>query len=49
VAWAFSTGTNGQFEVSPVLYDGVLYVTSSYDRLFALDAQTGRLLWRYDP
>ncbi len=48
VAWAFSTGTNGQFEVSPVLYDGVLYVTSSYNRLFALDAKTGALLWRYD-
>ncbi len=48
VAWAFSTGTTGQFEVSPVLYDGVLYVTSSYNRLFALDARTGELLWRYD-
>ena len=48
VAWAFSTGTNGQFEVSPIVYDGVLYVTSSYNRLFALDARTGALLWRYD-
>lgn len=48
VAWAFGTGTTGQFEVSPVLYDGVLYVTSSYNRLFALDAKTGELLWRYD-
>ncbi len=48
VAWAFSTGTTGQFEVSPVLYDGVLFVTSSYNRLFALDAVTGAVLWRYD-
>lgn len=48
VAWAFSTGTTGQFEVSPVLYDGVLFVTSSYNRLFALDAATGVVLWRYD-
>ncbi len=48
VAWAFGTGTTGQFEVSPVLYDGVLFVTSSYNRLFALDAKTGALLWRYD-
>jgi alcohol dehydrogenase (cytochrome c) len=48
VAWAFGTGTTGQFEVSPVLYDGVLFVTSSYNRLFALDARTGALLWRYD-
>lgn len=48
VAWAFPTGTFGQFEASPVVYDGVMYVTSSYNRLFALDARTGRLLWRYD-
>lgn len=48
VAWAFPSGTTGQFEVSPVVYGGVMYVTSSYNRLFALDAKTGALLWRYD-
>lgn len=48
VAWAFPTGTLGQFEASPVVYDGVMYVTTSYNRLFALDAGTGALLWRYD-
>ncbi|TDJ38658.1 MAG: PQQ-dependent dehydrogenase, methanol/ethanol family [Gammaproteobacteria bacterium] len=48
VAWAFGTGTVGQFEVSPILYDGVLFITSSYNRLFALDAKTGAVLWRYD-
>lgn len=48
VAWAFPTGTTGQFEVSPVIHDGVMFVTSSYNRLFALDARNGSLLWRYD-
>ncbi len=48
VAWAFPTGTVGQFEASPVVYGGVMYVTSSYNRLFAIDAKTGELLWRYD-
>ena len=48
MAWAFPTGTLGQFAVSPVLYDGVLYVTSPYNRLFALDPKTGTPLWRYD-
>ncbi|MBM4334304.1 MAG: PQQ-dependent dehydrogenase, methanol/ethanol family [Deltaproteobacteria bacterium] len=48
VAWAFPSGTTGQFEVSPVVYGGVMYVTSSYNRIFALDAKTGALLWRYD-
>jgi alcohol dehydrogenase (cytochrome c) len=48
VVWALPTGTTGQFEASPVVYGGVMYVTSSYNRLFALDARTGELLWRYD-
>lgn len=48
VAWAFPTGTLGQFEVSPVIYDGIMYVSSSYNRLFALNPETGELYWRYD-
>ncbi len=48
VAWSFPTGTSGQFEVSPVIYGEVMYVTTSYNRLFALNAKTGELLWRYD-
>ncbi len=48
VAWAFPTGTTEQFEVSPTVYDGIMYVTSSLNRLFALDAATGELHWRYD-
>lgn len=48
VAWAFPTGTLGQFEVSPTIYDGIMYVSSSYNRLFALNPETGELYWRYD-
>jgi alcohol dehydrogenase (cytochrome c) len=48
VAWAAPTGTMGQFETSPVVYGGVMYITSSYNRIMALDAKTGEFLWRYD-
>ena len=48
VVWTLPTGTTGQFEVSPVVYDGIMYVTTSYNRLFALDAASGQILWRYD-
>ncbi|WP_156254447.1 pyrroloquinoline quinone-dependent dehydrogenase [Sandarakinorhabdus oryzae] len=48
VAWSAPTGTVGQFEASPVVYGGVMYVTTSYNRLLALDAKTGVILWRYD-
>ena len=48
VVWAFPTGTHEQFEVSPTIYDGIMYITSSMNRLFALNAATGELYWRYD-
>ena len=48
VAWGFGPGTKGQFAVSPVVYGGIMYVSTSYNRLFALDARTGEILWRYD-
>jgi len=47
-AWGFPSGTDSQFATSPVIYDGIMYVTASYNRLFALDAVTGELYWRYD-
>ena len=47
-AWSLPTGTQGQFAVSPIVYDGIMYVTSSFNRLFAVDAKTGELYWRYD-
>jgi alcohol dehydrogenase (cytochrome c) len=48
VAWMLQTGVPIQLEVSPIVYDGILYATSSQNRLFALDAATGKLIWRYD-
>jgi PQQ-dependent dehydrogenase (methanol/ethanol family) len=45
--WAFQTGDLGQFETTPLIVDGVLYGTGQNDRAFALDARTGRPIWRY--
>ena len=47
VAWAFSTGTGGGHESPPVVNDGVMFITTPGNQLFALDAQNGDLLWRY--
>ena len=48
VAWSFPTGTDMQFSVSPIVYDGIMYVTTSYNHILALNAATGELYWRYD-
>ncbi|HTR01515.1 MAG TPA: acido-empty-quinoprotein group A [Candidatus Acidoferrum sp.] len=46
LAWAFQTNEAQQIKGSPLLYDGILYVTT-VDNLWAVDARTGRQLWRY--
>lgn len=45
--WAFQVGDLGQFETTPLVVDGVLYGTGQNGRAFALDARTGRAIWRY--
>jgi glucose dehydrogenase len=40
--------TPGFFEATPLMIDGVLYVTTPYNSMAALDAETGRELWRFD-
>jgi quinoprotein glucose dehydrogenase len=57
-AWIYRTGEETQggdlfkksaFETTPILVDGVLYLSTPFSRVIALDPQTGRELWRYDP
>jgi alcohol dehydrogenase (cytochrome c) len=45
--WAFQTETLGKFEATPVVVDGVIYITGPEDTAWALDARTGRQIWRY--
>jgi alcohol dehydrogenase (cytochrome c) len=49
-AWSFSFGGEKQRgqETQPLVYDGVMYATGSYSRIFAIDLKTGRELWQYD-
>jgi alcohol dehydrogenase (cytochrome c) len=49
-AWAFSFGGEKQRgqESQPVIYNGKMFVTASYSRIFALDAATGKKLWKYE-
>jgi quinoprotein glucose dehydrogenase len=58
VAWVFHTEdiSDGKgdkrrsgLETTPILLDGVLYLTSPFNRVFAVDAETGKQRWVYDP
>jgi quinoprotein glucose dehydrogenase len=54
VAWTYRTGDarpdgRSQIQCNPIVVDGVLYATTAALKAFALDAATGRELWRFDP
>src|SRR5690348_5840049 len=59
-AWTYHTGevVRGQgtdrhqaapFETTPVVVDGMLYLTTPSNRVIALDSETGREIWQFDP
>jgi quinoprotein glucose dehydrogenase len=57
-AWEWSTGEKareefgtrpGTFQTTPLMIDNVLYLSTPYNRVVALDAETGAALWSYDP
>lgn len=49
-AWSFSFGDEKQRgqETQALVHDGVIYVTGSYSRMWALDARTGKRLWKFE-
>jgi PQQ-dependent dehydrogenase (methanol/ethanol family) len=50
LAWATDVEAfAGQIEGTPLVVDGTLYGTSPWSVVFAIDARTGRLKWRWDP
>jgi alcohol dehydrogenase (cytochrome c) len=48
VAWIFQTDVKESLETSPIVVDGVMYVTTSFSHVYALDAKTGAQLWHYN-
>jgi len=48
VAWIYQTDVKESLETSPIVVDGVMFVTTSYSHVYALDAKTGRELWHYN-
>jgi len=45
--WTFQTGTLGSFQTTPIVVDGVIYATGFNNNAWAIDARSGRQIWRY--
>lgn len=49
LAWSVDLDTARGQEATPLVADGVLYTTTAWSKVMAVDAATGRRLWTYDP
>jgi len=48
LAWQFDTGEEGGLQSSPIIVGSTLYGLTPTQKIFALDASTGKLLWKFD-
>ena len=49
LAWYRDLGTNRALEATPIVVDDVMYFTTTWSRVYAVNAATGEDLWSYDP
>ncbi len=49
VAWTYDTGETGGLETNPIIVGKVLYALTPSHKVIALDAASGKLLWKFDP
>ena len=49
LAWSYDLESIRGVEATPVVVDGIMYVTASWSVVHAIDARTGQRLWSYDP
>ena len=47
LVWKVETGVKATFQATPIVVDGVMYVSLPYNHVLALDAVTGKQLWKY--
>ena len=48
-AWIFTTEVKELMETSPIIVNGVMYATTSFSHVYALDAKTGQQIWHFKP
>ncbi len=48
-AWIFQTEVKESLETSPIVVNGVMFVTTSFSHVYALDAKTGVEMWHFKP
>ena len=47
--WSFDLGESRGIETTPIVHNGIMYATATWNIVYALDARTGEMLWSFDP
>ena len=47
--WSINLGTTRGIEATPIVIDGIMYLTGPWSVVYAIDARKGGILWAYDP
>ena len=47
--WSFDMDTTRGLEATPIVDNGIMFVTSAWSIIYAIDAKTGEEIWSYDP
>ena len=49
VQWSTEVGSDGKIETTPLVFDGVLYGSTTWSAAYAVDLRSGKLKWKWDP
>jgi glucose dehydrogenase len=49
LAYAVEVGSEGKIETTPLVFGGVLYGTSTWSQVYAIDLRTNKIKWQWDP
>ena len=49
LAWTLELGTRRGIEATPLVVDGIMFLTGPWSIVYAVDARTGELIWKYNP
>ena len=49
LAWVTDLESKRGLEATPLIADGIMYLTGVWSRVYAIDASNGRIIWQYDP
>jgi len=49
LAWVTDLGSKRGLEATPLVADGVMFLTGVWSKVYALDAVSGKIIWQYDP